>query len=127
MDLQEEQSRVKENGNPGGEKEWNDLFRLLKKQFGEDLDMQGLLFLIGLQETGKTFTKLNKDQKLDVMHVAICTLLEPFGYYIFEGTDADGWPHWKNGEKLPYLKANDQEKLMKEALLDYFKKNGTLT
>ncbi|HLG03914.1 MAG TPA: hypothetical protein VI731_09995 [Bacteroidia bacterium] len=108
---------------PDLEQKWNDLQKALEPRFGGDLDMQAILFIIGLQELGHGFRKFTKDQKLDVMHIAICTLLEPFGYYEFEGKDADNWPHWKATAKLPHLKPAQQQRLMQEAVIDYFKKN----
>jgi len=105
------------------EKEFEEVLTKLNSQFGEDIDLQALLFLIGVQELGKGKIKLNKNQKLDVMHIAICTLLTPYGYYTFEGLDKDGWPHWMVNEKLPPLKPLQQEKLMKQAIVEYFKSN----
>lgn len=35
------------------------------------------------------------------MHIAICRLLEPYGYYEFDFRDADGWPHYKVLKELP--------------------------
>jgi hypothetical protein len=102
------------------ELEWNALIKSLEPLFG-DLDLQGIIFLIGVQELGKGYKKFQKDEKLEVMHVAICTLLEPFGHYEFVGRDEEGWPHWKANEKLPPLKPLQQEILMKEAIVDYFK------
>ena len=84
--------------------------------------MDALIFLIGLQELGKPFAKYKKDEKLGIMHVAICTLLEPFGFYVYEGKDPDGWPHWKLNEELPPLDAKQQNRLMVDAIIDYFKK-----
>jgi len=95
----------------------------LSKQFGDDIDIQAVLFLIGLQELGKGKIKLSKNEKLDVMHIAICTLLAPYGYYEYEGLDKDGWPHWKANEKLPPLKPAQQQQLMKQAIIEYFKSN----
>jgi hypothetical protein len=95
----------------------------LGTQFGEDIDLQAVLFLIGIQELGKGKIKLNKNEKLDVMHVAICTLLEPIGYYKFEGLDEEGWPHWSVNEKLPPLKPGQQQQLVKQAIVDYFREN----
>ena len=95
----------------------------LGTQFGEDIDLQAVLFLIGVQELGKGKIKLNKNEKLDVMHVAICTLLEPIGYYKFEGLDEEGWPHWTANEKLPPLKPGQQQQLVKQAIIDYFVEN----
>ena len=61
-----------------------------------------------------------KDEKIELMHIAICRLLEPYGYYEFEFFDNDGWPHYKVKEELPPLKAGEQAVLMKEAIVNYF-------
>ncbi|MCW3084824.1 MAG: hypothetical protein JWP12_2190 [Bacteroidetes bacterium] len=95
----------------------------LAPQFGGDIDEQAILFLIGVQELGKGNLKFTKTQKLDVMHIAICTLLTPYGYYEYEGLDKDGWPHWKVNEKLPPLKPNQQHLLIKQAIVEYFTAN----
>jgi len=76
--------------------------------------------LVGLQELGQLQRKFKKDEKLDLMHIAICRLLEPFGYYEFEYFDEQGWPHYKVLEQLPPLKAGEQSVLMKEAVVQYF-------
>lgn len=99
---------------------WEELLGTLSKRFGNDVDMQAVIFMIGVQEVGKLKKRLNKDQKLDVMHVAICKLLSSYGYYEFVGRDEDGWPHWRLKETMPALTPPEQEKLMKEAILEYF-------
>jgi hypothetical protein len=102
------------------EKQWKELLKSLNSQFDGDLDLQAVLFLIGVQELGKGKVKYSKDQKLELMHIAICTLLEPFGYYNFAGHDQDGFPHWELNEQLPPLSPGQQMALMKESILDYF-------
>jgi hypothetical protein len=102
------------------EKQWKELLKTLNSQFDGDLDLQAVLFLIGVQELGKGRVKYSKDQKLELMHIAICTLLEPFGYYNFAGHDQDGFPHWELNEQLPPLSPGQQMALMKESILDYF-------
>ncbi len=102
------------------EKQWKELLKTLNNQFDGDLDLQAVLFLIGVQELGKGRVKYSKDQKLELMHIAICTLLEPFGYYNFAGHDQDGFPHWELNEQLPPLSPGQQMALMKESILDYF-------
>lgn len=104
------------------ETSWNKLVDELSQPYGEKLDVQAILFLIGIQELGHGYKKLSKDQKLDVLHIAICTLLAQYGYYEFEGLDTDGWPHWKATEKLPHLKPLQQSHLMRQAIVEYFKK-----
>ena len=61
-----------------------------------------------------------KDEKLNLMHIAICRLLEPYGFYEFDFVDKDGWPHYTIKEELPPLKAGEQSVLMKEAIVNYF-------
>lgn len=102
------------------EMEWQAVERRITGQFGEDIDLQGIIYLIGVQELGQGFRKFKKDEKVDLMHIAICTLLEPYGYYEFIGKDEDGWPHFKRTQKLPGLAAEDQELLMKRAIIQYF-------
>jgi hypothetical protein len=102
------------------EKKWRDTLETASKKIGEPLDLQGLLFVIGLQELGFNHRKYSKDQKLEVMHVAICSLLEPYGYYSFIGRDEEGWPHFELNGKLPPLNTEQQQKLIKEAIIEYF-------
>ena len=94
----------------------------LSNQFadGEKLDLDAIIYIIGLQEKGNLKTKYNKEDKINLMHIAICRLLEPFGYYEFDYFDKDGWPHYRALEKLPSLKAGEQTVLMKEAIVNYF-------
>ena len=61
-----------------------------------------------------------KDEKVNLMHIANCRLLEPYGYYEFDFFDKDGWPHYKVKEQLPPLKAGEQTILMKDAIVNYF-------
>ena len=101
---------------------WKVLQVQLAKDFDTDLpDMKVMLFLIGVQELGQPVRKFSKDQKVDLLHVAICRLLEPFGYYQYEGTDQDGWPHYSPTELLPQLNPAQQHHLMKRAIVEYFR------
>lgn len=109
------------------ENKFEEVLKFMSSKFGDELDLQALLFLIGIQELGKGRIELSKNEKLDVMHIAICTLLAPYGYYEYEGLDAEGWPHWKTSEKLPPLSANQQQGIMKQAIVDYFKTNELIS
>lgn len=101
---------------------WELLVEKLSKQFadGEALDLDAIIYLIGVQELGQLHRKFKKDEKVNLMHIAICRLLEPYGYYEFDFIDEQGWPHYKIKEKLPNLKAGEQSVLMKEAIVNYF-------
>lgn len=101
---------------------WEKVVTLLSERFadGDTLDLDGIIYLIGVQELGQLNRRFKKDDKVNLMHIAICRLLEPYGYYEFEYFDNDGWPHYKTIEALPNLKAGEQTILMKEAVVTYF-------
>ncbi|PHR73691.1 MAG: hypothetical protein COA67_02890 [Lutibacter sp.] len=101
---------------------WEQVVQIISDRFadGERLDLDAIIYLIGVQELGVGAKKFKKDEKLNLMHIAICRLLEPYGYYEFEFFDNDGWPHYKTKEELPTLKAGEQSVLMKEAVVQYF-------
>ncbi|WP_405208732.1 hypothetical protein [Aquimarina sp. LLG6339-5] len=101
---------------------WEELVMKLSNQFadGDELDLDAIIYLIGVQELGQVHRRFKKDEKLDLMHIAICRLLEPYGYYEFDYFDEEGWPHYIVKEQLPNLKAGEQSILMKEAIVNYF-------
>ncbi len=105
---------------------WWNLEAKLAERFGKKPDMEAILFLIGMQETGFIRDKISKEQKQDLMHVAVCTLLGPSGYYILEGKDADGWPHFKQVKELPQVNLVEQESFLKDHILLYFEQNELL-
>jgi hypothetical protein len=102
---------------------FQEVVKQLEKTFGEGLDVQTLMFLIGVNELGIGYKDFSKSEKTDLMHIAICTLLEPHGYYEFEGRDEEQWPHFKLIKELPPLNSREQQHLMKEAIIDYFEQN----
>ena len=103
-------------------KHWEELVKKLSAQFadGDSLELDAIIYLIGVQELGQYHRKYKKNDKLDLMHIAICRLLEPYGYYEFDFFDEEGWPHYTVKEELPPLKAGEQAILMKEAIVGYF-------
>ena len=94
----------------------------LGKRFEGPMDLNGIIFLIGVQELGQHAREFKKDEKVNLMHIGICVLLMPFGYYKELGRDADGWPHFERVKDLPALDEKEQERLMKEAILGYFER-----
>lgn len=82
--------------------------------------MEAILFLIGIQELGDIHQKFTKEQKQDLMHVAVCCLFAQSGYYEVEKVDDDGWPHFKQLKSLPVMNPTEQENFMKDHILLYF-------
>ena len=56
------------------ERDWQKLRKLMEERFGEDPDITTMIFAVGLQECGQGYRKFKKDDKVDIMHVGICTL-----------------------------------------------------
>lgn len=103
------------------QRKWHALLSHLEKSVTKKpKDLNGVLFLIGLQELGRGPSRFTKEEKQDLMHIAICKVLSLSGYYILEGQDAQGWPHWKLVKKLPHFDLLEQEKLLKMHVLEYF-------
>jgi hypothetical protein len=105
------------------EKKWRDTTEKIAKNFDSSIDLQSILFLIGIQELNLGYQKLSKDQKLDVIHIGICSVFEPYGYYKNRGKDKDGWPHFEIVKELPKLSEKEQEKIIKQAIIDYLSEN----
>jgi hypothetical protein len=103
------------------EERWEQLLEMLHQLVGKKpADLNAVLFLIGVQELGKGIKNFSKEQKQDLMHIAICKLLSTLGIYEFEGLDEQGWPHWKLVKKLPHVDLLEQESLLKSLAIDYF-------
>lgn len=102
---------------------WWKLEAKLVQKFGKKPDMEAILFLIGVQEFGQIREKFTKEQKQDLMHVAICSLLAPSGYYELEKVDSEGWPHFKQLKPMPEMSMPEQENFLKDHILVYFENN----
>ena len=104
--------------------EWHELLNRLSLKFEADLDLQGVIFLVGVHELGHGPRSFTKDEKQDLMHIATCRLLSRFGCYELAGSDEQGWPHWKLVQKLPPMSLGEQDYLLKQAVIDYFSEMG---
>lgn len=102
---------------------WWKLEEKLMERFGKKPDVESVLFMIGIQEFGDIRKKFSKEQKQDLMHIAICTLLSPSGYYELSHVDEDGWPHFKQLKAMPNMHPIEQENFLKDHILLYFQQN----
>jgi len=105
------------------ERKWYRLMIDLENLMGKKPeDINGVLFLIGVQELGQGIRNFSKEEKQDLMHIAICKVLSSSGFYQLEGHDEEGWPHWKMKKKLPRFDLLEQESLLKMHIIEYFEK-----
>ena len=68
---------------------WELLVEKLSAKFadGDLLELDAIIYLIGVQELGQFHRSFKKDEKINMMHISICRLLEPFCYYEFDFFD----------------------------------------
>ncbi len=103
---------------------WIILEAELVERFGKKPNMEAILFLIGMNEYRGRIPKIkfSKEQKQDLMHVAVCKLLSLGGYYQLEGYDEEGWPHYREVKKVETDQNTlaAQDILLKEYILEYF-------
>jgi hypothetical protein len=108
------------------QKRWQDLQTKLENRFGKKTDMEAILFLIGVQELGQFNKDFSKEQKQDLMHIAVCRTLAASGFYELEQTDKDGWHHYKQLKSMPAMNSIEQENFLKDHILLYFQENNFL-
>jgi len=103
--------------------EWLRVQHIVKDALRKDKlpDMNAMLFLIGIQELGFVKESFTKEEKQDLMHIAICRLLEDDGHFKFKGFDADGWPHYEEASPFSQKGVKEQEVILKEKIIGYFK------
>ena len=81
------------------ERDWQTLVKRMMDRFGEEPDVTSMVFAVGLQEAGQGAKRFKKDEKMDLMHVGVCTLLEPLGYYCLLYTSPS--PRDISGSRMP--------------------------
>ncbi|MCS7072979.1 MAG: hypothetical protein NZ108_00780 [Bacteroidia bacterium] len=109
-----------ENPEPAVEERWKRLVTILEEQFQKRPNLEAILFLIGIRELGILPRKFTKEEKMNLMHIAVCAVLSRSGYYRLIGQDADGWPHWELVKPLPLLDIFYQVNFLRAHILDYF-------
>ena len=101
---------------------WYKVVFSLKKQFGKKPNMDAIIYLIGVNEYGQ-MREFSKDEKMDLMHIATCKLLSYEGYFVFNGHDEEGWPHYDMIKKPPYTDLMSQENLLRKLVVKYYEEN----
>ena len=103
---------------------WHRVEQMLMDRFAKKPDMEGILYLIGINELGDIpETECTKEQKQDLLHIATCALLSQSGYYEYDGHDKEGWPHYKLVENPPAESLQKQELLLKQHIIAYFEED----
>jgi hypothetical protein len=94
--------------------DWEATQTVFERMFGAAPDLNGALYLIGVQELGQGVRPFSKEEKQDLMHVGLCTILCKPAYYELMGCDQEGWPHFKPLKPMPLLTLEEQEEWLRK-------------
>lgn len=102
--------------------EWLKIRHFLKEKFNRDVipDLNAVLFLVGIQILGRWKKKFSKEEKQDLMHIAICEITEDDGHFVFKGRDHDGWPHYETLQPIQKNGVKEQEQYLIKKMIAYF-------
>lgn len=102
--------------------EWLRVRHFVKDSLKREIlpDVNAVLFLVGIQELGRWKPNFTKEEKQDLMHIAVCHLMSQDGFYRFKGRDSDGWPHYEALKPFQVKGVANQEEYLKLKIIDYF-------
>ncbi len=99
---------------------WNDLCKTLNELFGIDVDLNGVLFLVGIRERGLSFQHFSKEEKINLINLGSCTLYQQMGLVTRSGTDPDGWPLFHQNALSPVIPEERKLKTLQDCAIRYF-------
>jgi hypothetical protein len=101
---------------------WNELCEHLGRQFNVDVDLNGVLFLVGIRERGLTFQHFSKEEKMNLINLGSCILYQEMGLTEKSGTDESGWPTFKQKALAPVIPEERKHKILQDCALRYFQR-----
>ena len=105
---------------------WKTLTAKLGEMFDMEINVEAILFLIGLRELGSNGQReFSKEEKQDLMHIGLCTIFKDV-FYKFEYKDEEGWLHFEPITDFERIEIREQENLIKEKVIAYFKSNNLI-
>ena len=88
---------------------WLQLESALTERLGEKLTPDDVLLFIGVREAGVPPKEFTEREKIELVQVAISTILVPAKYYELLWVEDTGWPHFKQLQPIKEMNAKDKE------------------
>lgn len=101
---------------------WLELCDRLESMFGIKVDLNGVLYLVGIRERGLVFQEYSKEEKFSLINLGSCTLYLEMGLTEITGTDKDGWPIFRQKAVLPEYPEERKQKILEDCAVKYFRK-----
>ncbi len=107
---------------PETNQKWDEICRWLQQSFDHEVTLEAVLFLIGIQTRGQGYEpELDKDRKQDLIMEGTFAAFASLGAYVQVGMEDDGAWIWERvADPAPDLSVEDQEKLIRLAIIEYF-------
>ncbi len=99
---------------------WNELCAWLGEMFNIEVDLNGVLFLVGIREKGLAFQNFTKEEKMNLIHLGSCVLYQEMGLTEQVGIDRDGWPVFVQRTVAPEIPEERKAKTLQDCALRYF-------
>jgi hypothetical protein len=99
---------------------WDEFVLKASYHFKVTANLEFLLFIMGIQESGQGIKAYSKQEKMDIITLARCRLLEMSGFVKQTGTDNEGWPTFDVLKDENELLPSERDKMQKENLMAYF-------
>ncbi len=99
---------------------WLELCDRLDEMFGITVDLNGVLFLVGMREKGLAFGEFTREEKLNLINLGCCTLYMEMGLTEITGYDAEGWPIFRQRALNPEISEERKNKTLQDCAIRYF-------
>jgi len=102
---------------------WLTLETVLAQQLGKIPVMDDILIHIGIREAGLPPRQFTEIEKINLIQMAISTVLVLAGYYELFWVEDSGWPHYKQLQRVPEMSLPERNKFLQPFVMMYAKKN----
>jgi len=106
--------------------EWQKIKNLIFEITGKEASVEAILFLIGQREFGGLRRNYSKEEKVTLMDIALKRIMSITGYYTKVGIDKKGFPVWEKQKDFDQMNPFDQEILIRNHIIEYFKQEGLI-
>ncbi len=102
------------------EREFKALEYRFIQRFKKKPSLEGILLLIGYQESPVVKNSQSKEEKLDLINLGVLVALENQGFFR-RRTGENGWPEF---DPTDMQASEEKEVIIRRGILEYFRKSG---
>jgi hypothetical protein len=103
--------------------DWLTFETAMAHRLGKTPDLDDVLILVGIKEAGLPPKQFTEAEKINLIQMAICTILVPADYYELFWVEDSGWPHYKQLERVPEMAIPERDNFLKPFVLLYHQRN----